>query len=104
MMSCSILLQVTWYQDSFLVAPTERRYVETRGNKHILTIKELQPSDFGNYSCVADNSLGKNKKFMELSGMTTNGFLHIFYPQNHFSFLPSSYSASFFSYLLFFFP
>nr|CAD7203707.1 unnamed protein product [Timema douglasi] len=57
-----------WYQDSLLLDPTERRSMETRGNKHTLTIRQVQSSDFGNYSCVADNSLGRAKKYMELSG------------------------------------
>ncbi|XP_046675230.1 lachesin-like [Homalodisca vitripennis] len=57
-----------WYQDSFLLDPTERRTMETRANKHTLTIRNVQSSDFGNYSCVADNSLGRAKKYMELSG------------------------------------
>lgn len=42
--------------------------METRGNKHTLTIRNVQGSDFGNYSCVAENSLGRAKKYMELSG------------------------------------
>lgn len=57
-----------WYQDSFNLEPTERRTMETRGNKHTLTIKNVQGADFGNYSCVAENSLGRTKKYMELSG------------------------------------
>lgn len=48
--------------------PTERKTMETRGNKHALNIKHVQASDFGNYSCVAENSLGRAKKYMELSG------------------------------------
>lgn len=43
--------------------------METRANKHTLTIRNVQASDFGNYSCVAENSLGRAKKYMELSGM-----------------------------------
>ncbi|XP_039279416.1 limbic system-associated membrane protein isoform X1 [Nilaparvata lugens] len=57
-----------WYQDSFPLEPTERRTMESRGNKHTLTIRNVQSSDFGNYSCVAENTLGKAKKYMELSG------------------------------------
>lgn len=62
------MLQILWYQDSFQLDQTERRTMETRGNKHTLTIRNVQSSDFGNYSCVAENSLGRAKKYMELSG------------------------------------
>ncbi|KAJ4447379.1 hypothetical protein ANN_09385 [Periplaneta americana] len=56
-----------WYQDTILLDPTDRRKMESRGSKHTLNIRNVQGSDFGNYSCVADNSLGRAKKYMELS-------------------------------------
>lgn len=57
-----------WYQDSFPLDPSERRTMETRGTKHTLSIRGVQQQDFGNYSCVAENNLGRAKKYMELSG------------------------------------
>jgi hypothetical protein len=59
---------VQWFQDSILLDPTDRRSMETRGSKHILSIRGVRSENFGNYSCVADNSLGRAKKYMELSG------------------------------------
>lgn len=47
---------------------TDRRLVEERGSRHSLIIRQVQPSDFGNYSCEADNKLGRTKRHMELSG------------------------------------
>ena len=47
---------------------TDRRLVEERGSRHSLIIRKVQPSDFGNYSCEADNKLGRSKRHMELSG------------------------------------
>lgn len=38
-----------WYQDSFLLDPTDRRTMDSRGDRHILTIRNIQQSDFGNY-------------------------------------------------------
>lgn len=67
--SCFVF-QLMWYQDTILLDPTDRRKMESRGNKHTLNIRNVQGSDFGNYSCVADNSLGRAKKYMELSGKT----------------------------------
>ncbi|XP_049963885.1 lachesin-like isoform X1 [Schistocerca serialis cubense] len=61
-------IRLMWYQDNLMLDPTERRSMETRGNKHTLTIRDVQATDFGNYSCVAENSLGRAKKYMELSG------------------------------------
>lgn len=42
--------------------------METRGNTHTLIIRHLQNSDFGNYSCLVENSLGRTKKYIELTG------------------------------------
>jgi len=66
------VLQVSWFQDSFPVERTERRFLDSKENKHYLTIKRVQSQDFGNYSCVADNSLGRAKKYIELSGLFQN--------------------------------
>ncbi|KAG5673018.1 hypothetical protein PVAND_003096 [Polypedilum vanderplanki] len=59
---------VSWFQNSFPLQPTDRRSMSSRGNRHTLVIRHVMQEDFGNYSCVADNSLGRSKKYMEVSG------------------------------------
>ncbi|CRK88608.1 CLUMA_CG002357, isoform A [Clunio marinus] len=59
---------VSWFQNSFPLQPTDRRIMSSRGNRHSLNIRHVMQEDFGNYSCVADNSLGRSKKYMEVSG------------------------------------
>jgi Immunoglobulin I-set domain len=63
------VLQVQWYHDNFMLDPNDRRTMVTMGTKHTLSIRNVQSEDFGNYSCIADNSLGRARKYMELSGM-----------------------------------
>ncbi|CAO1425000.1 unnamed protein product [Diamesa hyperborea] len=60
--------EMMWYQNSFLLDPTDRRAMFSKGEKFILNISNFQQTDFGNYSCVADNSLGRTKKYIEVSG------------------------------------
>lgn len=48
---------------------TERRIMESRGSRHTLVIRKVHRSDFGNYTCVADNQLGKTRKSVQLTGM-----------------------------------
>lgn len=50
------------------ILPTERLMTETRGAKHSLVIRSVIPSDFGNYSCVASNLLGKERRVVQLTG------------------------------------
>lgn len=47
---------------------TERRIMESRGSRHTLVIRKVHRSDFGNYTCVADNQLGKTRKSVQLTG------------------------------------
>lgn len=42
-------LQVSWYQNSFPIQTTDRRIMNTRANRHTLTIRHIQQEDFGNY-------------------------------------------------------
>uniref|UniRef100_A0A1B6CBY1 Ig-like domain-containing protein n=2 Tax=Clastoptera arizonana TaxID=38151 RepID=A0A1B6CBY1_9HEMI len=59
---------VHWYRDTLRLDATDRRLVHHKGSRNTLIIGKVQASDFGNYSCVADNGLGKAKQFLELSG------------------------------------
>ncbi|XP_068084641.1 protein CEPU-1 [Anabrus simplex] len=59
---------VLWYRDTLRLDTTERAIMETRGSRHTLILRKVQASDFGNYSCVADNALGKTRQYVELSG------------------------------------
>lgn len=68
---------MAWFQDSFVLDPTDRRVMEARGTKYTLTIKNVQSSDFGNYSCQGENNLGKTRKFMELSGTMLGVYLSL---------------------------
>lgn len=47
---------------------TERHIIETRGSKNTLMIRKVHSQDFGNYTCAADNQLGKTKKTITLTG------------------------------------
>ncbi|GAB0087807.1 Immunoglobulin-like domain [Sergentomyia squamirostris] len=60
--------EMNWFQNSFLLDPTDRRTMHTLGEQHTMLIRNFQTTDFGNYSCVADNALGRTKKYIEVSG------------------------------------
>uniref|UniRef100_A0A1B6DCG8 Ig-like domain-containing protein n=1 Tax=Clastoptera arizonana TaxID=38151 RepID=A0A1B6DCG8_9HEMI len=60
---------VTWYRDGTLLAASRKRYkMASEGNMHKLTISNVQVNDFGNFSCVAENSLGNVRRYWLLSG------------------------------------
>jgi len=60
--------EVKWYKDTMLLDPTNTRLMEAFGNRHVLTLKNVREVDFGNYSCMADNSLGRQWGQIEVSG------------------------------------
>uniref|UniRef100_A0A8D8LSB1 Lachesin n=1 Tax=Cacopsylla melanoneura TaxID=428564 RepID=A0A8D8LSB1_9HEMI len=60
--------EVIWYKETLKLDTTERRIMETRGRRHTLVIRKVLFTDFGNYSCVAENSMGKTRQYLELSG------------------------------------
>ena len=48
--------------------PTERHNPESHGTLVMLRIRRVQPMDFGNYSCQAENSQGISRDHIELTG------------------------------------
>ncbi|KAG5679680.1 hypothetical protein PVAND_009234 [Polypedilum vanderplanki] len=60
---------VSWLRDTVPIDHQNEHYImDGRGTRYTLVIKRVRSQDFGNYSCVADNQLGKNKKNIRLSG------------------------------------
>ena len=61
-------LQVKWYRDTMLLDPNEFRLMEQFGIRKTLVLRKVRQQDFGNYSCSAENHLGKSRAFIEVSG------------------------------------
>ena len=51
-----------------LLDPNEFRLMEQFGIRHVLVLRKVAEDDFGNYSCSAENHLGKSRAFIEVSG------------------------------------
>ncbi|TRY78137.1 hypothetical protein TCAL_12442 [Tigriopus californicus] len=60
--------EVKWYLATMLLDPNENRLMEKFGIRHSLVIHKARKSDFGNYSCSAENKLGRSRAFIEVSG------------------------------------
>ena len=63
-----LFLQVKWYRDTMLLDANENRLMEQYGFRHSMVIRSAAKTDFGNYSCSAENSLGRSRAFIEVSG------------------------------------
>ena len=69
-------MQVIWYKHTMQLDTTERHIMENRGAKHTLLIRKVHYHDFGNYTCSAENQLGKAKKIILLTGKPKTVIFH----------------------------
>ncbi|KAF4527697.1 hypothetical protein B566_EDAN018038 [Ephemera danica] len=60
--------KVGWSKDGKPMHGTPRATMTHQGSRHILQIQNTQKSDFGSYTCQANNSLGRLHKVIRLSG------------------------------------
>lgn len=63
--------KVTWMKDEKEVIP-KKGSIEIKGNKtrHILEILHTEKEHLGNYTCIAQNKLGRAEKTISLTGMS----------------------------------
>ena len=64
----SRIKKVHWTKGQKKLHETDRQIFQRKLGRNILHIRNVHPSDFGNYSCRADNELGKARTYTSLSG------------------------------------
>ena len=64
-----LLLQISWFRRDKKLHETDRQLFHLKGGGRLtLHIRRLRPSDFGDYSCKAQNGLGEAKAHTSLTG------------------------------------
>ena len=71
------VFQVKWYRDTMLLDANENRLMEQYGFRHSMVIRSAAKADFGNYSCSAENTLGRSRAFIEVSGKRSDQSLSL---------------------------
>ena len=61
-------LQVSWFLDGHRLTPDSRHLIEEHDTLAVLRLRDIGVRDLGNYSCQAENSQGRARDHVELSG------------------------------------
>ena len=61
--------KVIWLKDGVEIVPNNSFMMSEQRNKYVLRLAELDYKAFGNYSCVAQNKLGKDEAMTKIAGM-----------------------------------
>ncbi|KAG8325284.1 hypothetical protein J6590_071538 [Homalodisca vitripennis] len=59
---------MVWVRDGSILTSSNRYSLDKNGNRHTLSIINIQSSDFGNFTCAAENSLGKTRENILITG------------------------------------
>ena len=59
-----------WYRRSLLLESDNNFLIESRGTLHTFIIRKVESQHFGNYRCLASNSLGRESAEIQLTGET----------------------------------
>ncbi|XP_029055935.2 neurotrimin-like [Osmia bicornis bicornis] len=68
--------KVTWFKDQEQVIP-KKGSIEIKGEKirHVLEIIHTEKEDFGDYTCVAENEMGRAEKTISLTGLPSQAII-----------------------------
>ena len=61
-----------WYRRSLLLESDNNFLIESRGTLHTFIIRTVDTQHFGNYRCLASNSLGREAAEIQLTGQTSD--------------------------------
>ena len=60
--------QISWYRRQKKLHETDRQIFQKKESRQTLHIRRVKTEDFGNYSCRAENTLGKARTYTSLTG------------------------------------
>ena len=62
------IIQVTWYRNSIKLFETDRVLMTVKSSTWTVKLTNVTSNMFGNYTCVAGNSLGTVQDTVHVSG------------------------------------
>lgn len=88
---------VRWYRKSLLLDSDNNYLIESRGSLHTFIIRSVSSEHFGDYTCTATNTLGRNSATIQLTGlpetpMFQGGILSKMSDSHQLSWITESYS------------
>ncbi|XP_059096257.1 lachesin-like [Tigriopus californicus] len=60
---------VVWYFGENELRPDSEHQMEERGDNYTLVLRNIEPKDLGNYTCLAINKIGESRATVNLSGI-----------------------------------
>jgi len=88
---------VRWYRKSLLLESDNNFLIESKGTLHTFIIRKVSSDHFGQFTCLASNSLGREAAQVEVTGLPhapvfQSGILSKSSNSHHLSWLTESYS------------